>query len=64
MDSLQELELVTNVPEDHKRETEELRAKLDTEIHKLDDCHREIDIYRYQLEEVNRSLDEVKVDMK
>ena len=64
MDSLQELEQVSKLPDDHQRETEELRARLDTEIHKLDDCHREIHIYRCQLEEVNSSLDTVRGEMK
>ena len=73
MDSLQELETLSTLPVDLEREqnrrreseTElvELRAKLETELHKLDDCHREIDIYRYQLEEANKGLDTAKEDM-
>ena len=66
MDSLQELELLSKMPGDQEKETElaSLRAKLETEMHKLDDCHREIDIYRHQLEEANRTLDAVKEEMK
>merc|ERR1719460_1274588 len=66
MDSLQELELLSKMPGDQEKETElaYLRAKLETEMHKLDDCHREIDIYRHQLEEANRTLDAVKEEMK
>ena len=66
MDSLQELELLSKMPGEQEKETElaALRAKLDTEMQKLDDCHREIDIYRHQLEEANRTLDAVKEEMK
>ena len=38
-------------------------GRLDTELHKLEDCHKEIDIYRYQLQEANQSLDCAKEDM-
>merc|ERR1712098_950010 len=74
MDSLQELENQSSSNFDHleqeqtrRRKSEEelvvLRAKLETELHKLDDCHGEIDIYRYQLEEANKSLDSAKEDI-
>ena len=73
LESIQELESLSLLPGDlekeqtKRRESEtelvELRAKLETELHKLDDCHKEIDIYRYQLEEANRSLDAAKEDM-
>merc|ERR1712098_1017746 len=50
-----------------RRKSEEelvmLRAKLETELHKLDDCHKEIDVYRYQLEEANKSVDSAKEDI-
>merc|ERR1711915_108745 len=74
MESLQELENQSSSNSDHleqeqtrRRKSEEelvmLRAKLETELHKLDDCHKEIDIYRYQLEEANKSVDSAKEDI-
>lgn len=74
MEGLQELESLSLLPADLQREKsmrkesetelEEVKVKLETEINKLDDCHREIDIYRYQLEEANRALDTSKFEMK
>jgi len=73
MDGLQELETLSGLPTDLQKEKalrkeseselEGVKIKLETEVHKLDDCHREIDIYRYQLEEANRALDSSKIDL-
>merc|ERR1711974_269888 len=42
---------------------EVLRGRLDVEQDKLEDCHREIEIYRQQLEGATQSLDQMKAEM-
>ena len=39
------------------------REKLDVEQDKVEDCHREIEIYRQQLEGASQSLDQLKAEM-
>ena len=73
MDGLQELETLSILPTDLQKEKtlrkesetelEEVKTRLETEVNKLDDCHREIDIYRYQLEEANKALDSSKIEL-
>merc|ERR1712079_411299 len=41
---------------------DKVRAQLELEIQKLEDCHREIDIYRQQLEQAALELDKVKTE--
>lgn len=40
-----------------EKELELVKEKLEVEIHKLDDCNKEITIYRHQLEEAHRNLE-------
>lgn len=49
------------VPELH---TMQARNRLETEVNKLDDCHREIEIYRHQLEEQSGMLDCSKQELQ
>jgi len=47
---------------DVEKELDRTRVQLETELHKLEDCNREIDIYRYQLEDASKALDTAKAD--
>lgn len=53
---------VAAVRKEGEAKTSELSDRLDLELHKLDDCHSEIDIYRRQLHEASQEIDRLKGD--
>ena len=59
-DQSKEVERVKELAQRSRKQSESkmevLRGRLDVEQEKLEDCHREIEIYRQQLEGARRSL--------
>ena len=49
----------------HQKENEcdQLKERMETEVQKLEDCHREIDVYRGQLEESSKALDQLQQEL-
>ena len=62
-DQSKEVERVKELAQRSRKQNESkmevLRGRLDVEQEKLEDCHREIEIYRQQLEGATQSLDQV-----
>ena len=62
-DQSKEVERVKELAQRGRKQSESkmevLRGRLDVEQEKLEDCHREIEIYRQQLEGATQSLDQV-----
>ena len=62
-DQSKEVERVKELAQRSRKQSESkmevLRGRLDVEQEKLEDCHREIEIYRQQLEGATQSLDQV-----
>lgn len=56
-------ELEAKLRGESKSQMESMREKLDVEQHKLADCHREIEIYRRQLENATENVDALKAEM-
>lgn len=61
--SLAVVDVEERVRKQSESDLDRVRDKLELEMQKLEDCHREIDIYRGQLEQANREIDKLKADL-
>ena len=57
-------ELEKSIKLRHEGEIKVFKDKLEVESNKLEDCHREIEIYRQQLEHATSEVDQLKTEMK
>lgn len=56
-------EVEKRVRTESESDVEKVRERLELELHKLEDCHREIEIYRNQLEHATQEIDRLKSEM-
>ena len=52
----------SRVRKESESDLDKIRNKLELEMQKLEDCHREIDIYRQQLEQAAHEVNKLKTD--
>ena len=52
----------SRVRKESESDLDKIRCKLELEMQKLEDCHREIDIYRQQLEQTSHEVDKLKAE--
>ena len=52
----------SRVRQESESDLDKMRVKLELEMQKLEDCHREIDIYRQQLEQTSHEVDKLKAE--
>ena len=62
VDELKRKETEERYRKESESDLEQIRETLELESHKLEDCHREIEVYRQQLEHYTREVDRLKAD--